>query len=143
METFQFESYDVYKLASKIGELVWQLTSKWNDFEKQTLGKQLVRSADSISLNICEGYGRFHYRDRKLFYYYSRGSLYETYESLKKANNRKLISEEEFKSIAKIIKDFAVRLNNYISSTNSAHSKAASTKTMTPSTPGEAALLSE
>jgi len=29
--------------------LNYQIIKKWNDFERDTLGKQLIRSADSIS----------------------------------------------------------------------------------------------
>jgi four helix bundle protein len=111
-----FEDLEVYKTANEIGKRVWDLVSGWNYFAKDTLGKQLVRSADSIALNICEGYGRYYYKDKKLFYYYSRGSLYETYEALKKAMERNLISEPEFESLSTIISDFTSSLNAFINS---------------------------
>ncbi len=119
MDTFKFESLDIYKSANKIGDVIWELVSKWNFFEKDTMGKQLTRSADSISLNICEGYGRFFYKDKKLFYFYARGSLYETFENLKKAHQRKLVSDTVFNNLKIEIQDLAVRLNNYIKSTGS------------------------
>ena len=114
MAEFKFEALEIYKTANEIGQIVWKMVSYWNWFDKDTLGKQLLRSADSISLNICEGYARFYYRDKKMFYYYSRGSLYETFEALKKARERNLIKETEFKAIKKMIIDFAIRLNNFI-----------------------------
>jgi four helix bundle protein len=49
----------VYKTALEIGEKVWSIVDKWDYFNKDTLGKQFVRAADSIALNIAEGYGRF------------------------------------------------------------------------------------
>jgi four helix bundle protein len=45
---------------------------------KGTVGKQLVRPSDTISANIAEGFGRFHYKENKNFCYFSRGSLIET-----------------------------------------------------------------
>jgi four helix bundle protein len=114
MAEFGFESLRIYKTANELGKTIWDMVSKWNWFEKDTLGKQIVRSADSVSQNICEGYGRFYNNDKKRFYYYSRGSLYETYESIKKARERNLLSEEEYIILKKTILDFAVRLNNYI-----------------------------
>jgi four helix bundle protein len=111
-----FEDLDVYKTANEIGKQVWNLVSGWNYFDRDTLGKQLVRSADSIALNICEGYGRFYYKEKKLFYYYSRGSLYETHEALRKAMERKLISHSEFGALSKTICDFSMRLNAFINS---------------------------
>ncbi|MEJ5995551.1 four helix bundle protein [Pedobacter sp. Du54] len=45
----------------------------WDFCAKDTIGKQICRAADSISANIAEGYGRFHYKENKNFCYYSRG----------------------------------------------------------------------
>lgn len=64
---------EVYKLALVIGEKVWEIVDKWDHFNKDTLEKQFVRAADSIALNIAEGYGRFFYKENKNFNYYSRG----------------------------------------------------------------------
>ena len=60
----------------------------WDTFEKNTIGKQIVRSADSIGANIAEGYGWFFYKDRRLFCFYSRGSLVETIHWLEKCRAR-------------------------------------------------------
>ncbi|MFC1732623.1 four helix bundle protein, partial [candidate division KSB1 bacterium] len=62
-------------------------------FEKDTIGKQLVKAVDSISSNLSEGYGRYHFNDSRQFCYYSRGSLYESLTWIKKSYNRKLISK--------------------------------------------------
>ena len=57
------------------------------------MGKQLVRSADSVAANLSEGFGRFFYKENRRFCYFSRGSLYETFTWIEKAHNRGLISE--------------------------------------------------
>lgn len=114
MSKLLFEDLEVYKTANEIGRRVWDIVIRWDYFAKTTLGRQIVRSADSISLNISEGSGRFYYRDRKLFYYYSRGSLYETLEALKKGFERNLISKEEFESLSTMIHEFAIKLNKFI-----------------------------
>jgi len=36
--------------------MVWDIVIKWNYFKKVTIGKQIVTAADSISVNIAEGY---------------------------------------------------------------------------------------
>ncbi len=46
---------EVYKVSMEIGEIVWAIVEKWNFFEKDTLGKQFTRAADSIAFNISEG----------------------------------------------------------------------------------------
>jgi four helix bundle protein len=75
---------------------VWRLVDQWNYFAKTTIGKQFVDAADSISANIAEGYGRFFFKDRKNFCYYSRGSLMETKNWAYKAFNRGLLEQEAY-----------------------------------------------
>ena len=58
----KLEELKVYQLAMNVGEKVWEIVSKWDYFTKDTVGKQLVKSVDSIAANISEGYGRFHYK---------------------------------------------------------------------------------
>ncbi len=57
------------------------------------MGYQIIRSADSIAANIAEGYGRYSPADRKNFYRYARGSFEETKAWLRKAIQRKIISD--------------------------------------------------
>ena len=46
------------------------------DYEKFNLHNQIRKSAVSITANIAEGYGRYHYQEGIQFYRISRGSLY-------------------------------------------------------------------
>jgi len=112
----KLEELNVYKLSMDLGEKIWSIVDKWNIFEKDTIGRQLIRSVDSIAANISEGYERYHYNESKHFIYYSRGSLYETKTWITKAYNRNLIDNETFLQIEDEINTFAVRLNNYINS---------------------------
>jgi four helix bundle protein len=88
---YTLENLDVYNLAEEFSDEIWILVINWRDFEKSTIGKQLVRSADSISANIAEGYGRYFYKESKQFYFYARGSIQETKSWLSKCKRRKLI----------------------------------------------------
>lgn len=92
----KLEDLEVYKVSMEIGEIVWNIVEKWNYYQKDTLGKQFTRSADSIALNISEGYGRFHYAENRNFCWYSRGSAFETGTAIRKAVQRNLLSEEEY-----------------------------------------------
>ena len=108
------EDLEIYKLAFEIGEYVWKLVDKWEFFPKKTLGCQFVEAADSIAANIAEGYGRFFYKDRKQFCYYSRGSLLESKTWATKGFERKLISPEEFTTLIEKLKQLHFKLNVYI-----------------------------
>jgi len=88
----------------------------WDHFSKVTVGKQLIRSADSVAANLSEGFGRFFFKENQKFCYYSRGSLSETKTWITKAFNRQLITDQEFKVFLKDIKNIGVKLNNYIHS---------------------------
>ncbi len=112
----KLEELRVYQMSMQIGEAVWDEVSNWSYFEKDTVGKQFVRSADSIAANISEGYGRYHFKQNKLFLYYARGSYKETCTWLRKAVNRGLISEDRASHMDRLLEDFGPRLNNYIRS---------------------------
>jgi four helix bundle protein len=118
-KAMELESLNVYKIAMEIGDSVWSIVLNWDSFSKFTLGKQWVNAADSIGQNISEGYGRFHFKDSKNFYYFSRGSLLETITILTKAFNRKLVTESEFTKLQSELTDLKIRLNNFINSIGS------------------------
>jgi four helix bundle protein len=105
---------DVYKLSMEVGEKVWSIVDKWNYFEKDTVGKQLVRAMDSVAANLSEGFGRYHYKEKKNFSYYSRGSLYESRTWFEKAKIRNLINEEDFDYFKTTINSIGRILNGYI-----------------------------
>ena len=58
-----FENLKVYQLAEKVADAVWELVLGWDNFAKDTVGRQLVRAADSVGANIAEGTGRGTYQD--------------------------------------------------------------------------------
>lgn len=62
--------------------------------EKHRLGGQLFRSARSITANIAEGYGRFHYLDNSKFCSNARGSCCEVLDHLITASDEGLILDE-------------------------------------------------
>lgn len=112
----KLEEFRVYQLSMDLGEQVWNIVIEWDYFAKDTIGKQLVRSIDSVAANLSEGYGRYHFKEAKNFSYYSRGSLYESKTWLTKARNRNLMHEEVFMKMMHAIDDIGVKLNNYIKS---------------------------
>lgn len=112
----KLEELQVYQLSMGIGEKVWGIVIKWDYFAKDTIGKQLVRSVDSVAANFSEGFGRYHYKESKNFSYYSRDSLFETKTWLTKAYNRNLINEKDFQFFQIEINNIGVKLNSYINS---------------------------
>ena len=112
----RLEELEVYRVSMEIGEIVWNLVASWEYFTKKTLGAQIVEAADSIALNISEGYGRFHYRENKNFCYYSRGSAKETMTAVHKAKSRGLITEDDFRLLDEKLSLFFRLMYGYIKS---------------------------
>ena len=62
-----FEQLEVYQISEILADKMWEIVVQWELFEKDTIGKQLVRSSDSIGANIAEGTGRGSFNDNKDF----------------------------------------------------------------------------
>jgi len=116
------EDLNIYQMSEELSDKVWNICVRWEYFAKDTIGKQLVRAADSISANLAEGHGRYHFKDRLNFCYYARGSLEETKSWLSKAIHRNLITDQKTE-INKIIEILPKKLNAYIRSIKKAHAK--------------------
>ncbi len=116
MKRTGFENLRVYKLAEEIADLVWSMVCKWEYFAKDTIGKQLVNSADSIGANLAEGYGRGSHADNRRFAKISRGSLFEVKHWLRRAYKRNLLKEEEISNLQELIEELTPKLSAYINS---------------------------
>ena len=110
----ELENLQVYNLAKDFSNEIWNSVILWSYFEKDTVGKQLCRSADSISANIAEGYGRYSYKENKQFCFYARGSLFETKDWISKLKDRKIITEERFLELNDKLTIIGKMLNSYI-----------------------------
>ncbi|MFN2439146.1 MAG: four helix bundle protein [Chitinophagaceae bacterium] len=111
---YTLEKLEVYNLAEDFSDEIWNIVTGWSIFLKDTMGKQMVRSADSISANIAEGYGRFYYKESKQFYFYARGSIQETKSWLSKCKRRSLIEEVKCEKLFQKTEPILIKLNAYI-----------------------------
>lgn len=112
----ELSEIEVYTLSEKFGNDVWNIVLKWDMFAKETIGKQLVKAADSISANIAESHGRFHFKDKANFGFYARGSLEETKSWLRKAIKRKLLADEDVDNFTRQVDIIGPKLNALINS---------------------------
>ncbi|HEY9666996.1 MAG TPA: four helix bundle protein [Coleofasciculaceae cyanobacterium] len=111
-----FEDLVVYQLAERLANEIWRIVEGWDSFAKETLGKQIVRAADSVCANIAEGRGRYNFKDNQRFVKIARGSLYETISWLRLAYARKLLNAEQSSKIKPIIDQLSPQLNAYLKS---------------------------
>ena len=115
--TVAFEDLEILKAAEEIADEIWQEVTGWDSFARDVVGKQIARAADSIGANIAEGYGRFHFWEKLQFFYYSRGSLFETKYWLNRALKRNLMEKTKIERLAKDLTDLARRLNKLAANT--------------------------
>ena len=116
MERTGFENLRVYQLTEEVGDLIWDIVISWDRFARDTIGKQIVNSADSIGANIAEGTGRGSYADNRRFARISRGSLFEVKHWLRRAYKRKLLKEEEIAKLQELVNELTPKLSAYIRS---------------------------
>src|ERR1051326_4615764 len=81
--TFQtFEDLDAYKAAREFRKAMYAAARRLPEFAKYEFGRQIRRAAVSLTNNMAEGHGRFHYPDQIRFFLHSRGSLEELVDDL-------------------------------------------------------------
>ncbi len=83
--------------------------------EKFNLDSQIRRASISITANISEGYGRYHYGEAIQFYRISRGSLYELKDHLISCFDLKYIDINLKDRGMELIENTKITLNGYIS----------------------------
>ncbi len=119
MPRTKFEELRVYQLAEELSDIIWSIVTKWDAFARDTVGKQLVKSTDSIGANIAEGEGRGSYQDNRRFIRIARGSLQETQHWLRRAFRRRLLKDREVETLKPILDKLAPTLNAYLRSIGS------------------------
>ena len=111
-----FEDLRVLKSAEEIADSIWKIVIQRDEFEKDVVGKQIARSADSVGANIAESIGRFNFGEKLQFLYYSRGSIFETKYWLNRTRVCGLMEANEVQEYVNRLTDLARQLNTSASS---------------------------
>ncbi len=91
--------------------------------EKYALSSQIQRAAVSITANISEGYGRFHYKESVQFYRIARGSLYELKDHLITSQDLEYVDRELLSEGFQLIEKAKISLNGFINFVRSKYEK--------------------
>lgn len=110
----QLNDIRAYRIAFPLSNYVWDIVLKWDYIARDTIGKQFIRSVDSISANIAEGFGKKTKNDKIKFYSYGYGSLYESLDWNEKAKIRSLLNEEQYTFIFMQLKQLPKEINSLI-----------------------------
>ena len=118
-----FEDLECWKACRVVRIFIMNLVRKFPDSEKYSLADGMKRASRSITENIAEGFGRYHFQENIQFCRHSRGSLHELIDQLITAQDENYISNEEYKKGRSLINDALGLLNGYINYLNSAKTK--------------------
>jgi len=123
MDKSVYEGKQLLHFAEELCDELWLVVGDWSCFDKSTLGRRLIRAADSIGANLAEGYGRCGYVRRKRFMVITRGSLFETRYWIRRARQRELLSSgdvERFERRINLMLPLISSYGNFLSGRNGA-----------------------
>src|SRR2546430_12853652 len=95
----RFEDLEVYQRARDFRKAMYAVAKRLPDIEKFGLVSQVRRAALSLTNNIAEGYGRYHYLDQIKFTLQSRGSLEELIDDLYACQDEQYVPIEKIDSL--------------------------------------------
>ncbi|MGE0560206.1 MAG: four helix bundle protein [Flavobacteriales bacterium] len=109
-----FEELECWKACTELRRFVSNLIKKFPKEEQYDLISQMKRASRSVTHNIAEGYGRFHYQENIQYCRQARGSLYELIDQFIVAFDEKYITNEELTTGREQINKCLALLNGYI-----------------------------
>src|SRR6266566_9940465 len=109
-----FENLEVYKVAREFRKAMYAVNRRLPDFEKYELGSQIRRASASLTNNMAEGHGRFHYPDQIRFFLHSRGSLEELVDDLNICLDEKYLASDEVAKLKEKARGVLILINGYL-----------------------------
>jgi four helix bundle protein len=109
-----FEDLEVYKAARDFRKAMYAVNRRLPDFEKYELGSQIRRASVSLTNNMAEGHGRFHYPDQIRFFLHSRGSLEELVDDLNVCLDEKYLSVDAVAKLKEQARGVLILINGYL-----------------------------
>ena len=74
---FRLDDFELYKAAREFRKRGYKILRSLPNDEKYCLGSQMRRAAISVTNNIAEGHGRWHFQENIQFCRIARGSVEE------------------------------------------------------------------
>lgn len=99
-KTFRtFEDLECYQVAREFRKAMYAVSRRVPAFEKFELASQVRRASVSLTNNIAEGHGRYHYLEQIRFTLNARGSLEELIDDLNVCTDESYLPEEELSKL--------------------------------------------
>ena len=114
MNEYSFEKLEVYKLAREYRRKIYRLTYKLPKEEQYNLIIQMRKAAVSLTNNIAEGHGRYHYQENIQFLRQSRGSLEELLDDLNVCIDENYVDKDYIEGLKQECYNLLKKINGYI-----------------------------
>jgi four helix bundle protein len=109
-----FEELEVYKTAREFRKTIYKLAKELPADERYNLAGQMRRAALSLTNNLAEGHGRYHFQENMQFCRVSRGSLMELIDDLNACLDEKYFSKDHLEELKEEGYRINKLLNGYI-----------------------------
>jgi len=109
-----FEDLAVWQRCRGLRKKISALVRDFPKRDQFRLVDQMIRASRSVTANIAEGYGRYHYQENIQFCRQARGSLYELLDHFTVALDEEYISRKGFEEFQAEIFELVKLLNGYI-----------------------------
>jgi four helix bundle protein len=109
-----FEDLEVYQVGPEFRKTMYRVASQLPPEEKFALASQIRRAAVSVTNNIAEGHGRFHFLEQIRFMLQSRGSLEELLDDLNVCADEEYLPVREIQSLKQEARRLHKLINGYI-----------------------------
>jgi four helix bundle protein len=96
MNIDHFTKLEAWQISHELVLAVYMVLKKFPKEERFGIIDQLRRAVSSITANIAEGWGRYHFADRIKFYYQARGSCSEVQNFLILSKDLGYLDKSEF-----------------------------------------------
>jgi len=97
-----FEDLEVHKLAREFRKQMYEVSRRLPASEKYDLASQIRRAAVSLTNNVAEGHGRYHFLDQLRFLLLARGSLEELIDDLNVCADEHYLLAEEIEKLQEL-----------------------------------------
>ena len=114
MNDYSFEKLEVYIAARDFRKRIYQLAKELPEHEKYNLISQMHKAALSITNNIAEGHGRYHYQENIQFLRQSRGSLQEIIDDINTCIDERYSDVSRLNNLKKESYELLKKINGYI-----------------------------
>ncbi len=109
-----FKKLLIWNKGMDIAQESYKIVNSWPNFEKYTLGNQILRAAISIPSNIAEGNSRSSEKDKKRFIEIALGSAFELETQITLSQNMNISDKSRLNELVGQIRDKQKLMSSFI-----------------------------